>query len=416
MAGFSLSPQLKPGWEKSLAGPLTSLAIAGGKLFVAQKDLHTVRALSAADGSPLWQFTAGGRVDSPPAVHGGLVYFGSADGWIYCLRAADGALAWRFRAAPRPLQVVSYEQLESVWPLHGNVLVHQGQDASPVVHAVAGRSSFLDGGLFLYGLNARTGELLFQRRVSHRDPKTGRQPQETVRGVSMPGALPDVLATDGSSLFMRHMRFDMKGNPLPQDVDHLYSPAGFLDDTWWHRTYWQIGTMMGTGYGGWATVGNRRISGRLLVGGEDRVFGFGRKAYGITGAHLGLNSDFHLFAAAAELAQPKPPAAPKQPGTRTRRAAAKVHYHWSHELPFFVRAMVLAGDTLLVAGPSEVPDISAEKTAGDAWLWAVSASDGAKQAQYKLKAAPVFDGLAAAAGRLYFTTVDGRVVCYQPRE
>jgi hypothetical protein len=29
-----------------------------------------------------------------------------------------------------------------------------------------------------------------------------------------------------------------------------------------------------------------------------------------------------------------------------------------------------------------------------------------------LKAAPVFDSLVAADGRLYFTTVDGRVVCY----
>ena len=414
-AGVSLSSELKPGWEKRFAGPLTSVVIADGKLFFAQKDIHTVHALDAADGSPLWRYTAGGRVDSPPTVYGGGVYFGSADGWVYCLRAADGTLVWRFRLAPESRQIVSYNQLESVWPVHGNVLVHQGsnQSADPVAYAAAGRSSFLDGGLFLYRLNARTGELLSKQRISHRDPESNQEPQTTVRGVSMPGALPDILATDGTSVFMRHMRFDMQGNPLPQDVDHLFSPAGFLDDAWWHRTYWQIGTIMHGGYGGWPRIGNVRISGRLLVTSGDRVFGFGRKAYGITGAHLGLQAEHHLFAADRKLIQLKPAKGQKKKGRRPRRPATKVHYHWSQELPFYARAMLLAGETLFVAGPSTIPDFAAEAPKHDVWLWAVSATDGIKKAQYKLKASPVFDSLAACNGRLYFTTVDGRVVCFR---
>jgi outer membrane protein assembly factor BamB len=396
-----------------LPGPLTSAVIAEGRLFVAQKNAHTVHALNALDGSSLWQYSAGGRVDSPPTVHGGFVYFGSADGWVYCLRAADGVLAWRFRAAPEARQIVSYGQLESVWPLHGNVLVHQGRDPSspPTVYAVAGRSSFLDGGLFLYGLNAQTGELISEQRVSHRDPETGLEPQETVRGVLMPGALPDILATDGSSLFMRHVRFDMQGRPLPQNVDHLFSSVGFLDDDWWHRTYWQVGTTMLGGYGGWPQIGNRRISGRLLALDGDCVFGFGRKEYGVTGSHVALNADYHLFAADRSLVQPKPPEGQKQKGRR-RLPATKVHYHWSGEIPFFARAMLLAGDTLFAAGPTEIRDVDSGSPKGDVWLWAVSAADGTKKAEYKLKAAPVFDSLAAADGRLYFTTVDGRVVCY----
>ena len=31
----------------------------------------------------------------------GLAVFGSADGWVYCLRAADGVLAWRRRVRRR---------------------------------------------------------------------------------------------------------------------------------------------------------------------------------------------------------------------------------------------------------------------------------------------------------------------------
>jgi outer membrane protein assembly factor BamB len=71
---------------------------------------------------------------------------------------------------------------------------------------------------------------------------------------------------------------------------------------------------------------------------------------------------------------------------------------------------------LFVAGPNRVPDIASDNPQGDASLWAISASDGTKQAEYKLESPPVFDSLAACDGRLYFTTVDGRVVCYGSRE
>ena len=45
-------------------------------------------------------------------------------------------------------------------------------------------------------------------------------------------------------------------------------------------------------------------------------------------------------------------------------------------------------------------------------LWAASTIDGKQLAQYTLDAAPAWDGLTAAAGRLYLTTADGKVVCY----
>ena len=416
VAGVALSSNLAPGWEKSFEGPITGPVIADGRLYFAQSEAHTVHALDAADGSPLWHFAAGSRVDSPPTVHAGRVYFGSADGWIYCLTATDGKLVWRFRAAPAEKQVVSYSRMESAWPVHGNVLVHQEGSAPASVYAVAGRSSFVDGGIFFCRLDAQTGRLIAQKRISHRDPETGREPQDTVIGVIMPGALPDVLATDGSSLFMRQACFDMQGNPLAEPVEHLFSPAGFLDDTWWHRTYWQVGTTMLGGYGGWAQVGNVRISGRLLVTAGDRVFGFGRKEYGATGAHLGIQATYHLFAADADLIYPEPPPAGTKPARKPRLPQTAVDYLWSNELPFYPRAMLLSGETIFVAGPSQVPDLAAEKPQGDIWLQAVSATDGARLSRYKLKSPPVFDSLAAAAGNLYFTTLDGRVVCYQRSE
>ena len=406
-----LSPKLSPHWEKSLPGPLTAVVVADGRLYVAQREAHTVHALSALDGSPLWHYAAGGRVDSPPTIHGGLVYFGSADGWMYCLRAADGALAWRFRVAPESRQIVSYGQLESVWPVPGNVLVSSGQKGPPVAYASAGRSSYVDGGVYLCGVNAQTGELVTRRRISHRDPETGLEPQDMVRGVTMPGAIPDVLATDGTSIFMRHQRFDFSGASLEPDVDHLFSSAGYLDDTWWHRTYLQIGRTMSGGYGGWGRAGNTHVSGRALVRNGSRAFGFGRKEYTITGSHLGLQSEYHLFAADA-----KPSPVPRDQKKKRRGGpATKVNYHWSKALPFYVRAMLLAGDTLLIAGTSDVEDFVSPRPNKPVSLWAVAAADGSKLAEHTLAAAPVSDSFAASGGRLYFTTVDGRVVCYRGR-
>ncbi len=421
-SGASASPVSLPlarAWTRSLSGPLTAVTVADGRLYVAEKDAHTLRALDAANGRPLWQSTTGARIDSPPTIHGGGVYFGSADGWIYCLRAEDGRLAWRYRAAADATQVVAHNQLESAWPVHGSVMVQPASESgTATVYAVAGRSSFLDGGMFLVGLDAATGKPRVRERICHRDPKTGREPQATIagkRGTYMPGALPDILSSDGESVFMRHARFNLQGKPLAPQVDHLFSPAGFLDDAWWHRTYWLAGTEMLPDYHGWPVMGCERIAGRLLVTAGDRVYGFGRKSYEKAGSHLGLNTQYHLYAADAELGPPKPPE--KDPGDWWRSfPGSRVKRFWSQELPFLVRAMATGGETLFVAGPAEVTNFKAPQPNGKVPLWAVSTRDGAKLGEWELPAAPVFDSMAVAEGRLYLTTVGGDVMCFGARE
>ena len=44
-----------------------------------------VYALNATNGVQLWNYTAGGAVYSSPAVVNGVVYAGSADGYVYAL-------------------------------------------------------------------------------------------------------------------------------------------------------------------------------------------------------------------------------------------------------------------------------------------------------------------------------------------
>jgi hypothetical protein len=221
--------------------------------------------------------------------------------------------------------------------------------------------------------------------------------------------LPDLLSTDGVHLFMRHQAFAFDGTPARQKIDHLFSPAGFLDDSWWHRTYWQYGADMSSGYGGWITAGNRRISGRILVQRGDRIFGYGRKEYRKPGSHVGLDAQHHLFSA-------KTP--PRQDPGQIRKGAApaeqsQVQYDWSVELPFHVRAKALAGDELIVAGPVEIADLEAAEPAGDVWLWVLSADDGKQLAEYRLPASPVFDSIAISDASLVLTTVDGQVIRFE---
>ena len=288
----SIPASLVPAWRTEIGGRLSAVTVAEGKLFVASVDTHTVFALDAESGERIWQYTAGGRVDSPPTIHSGLALFGCADGYVYALRASDGVLAWRFRAAPIDERLVSFEQIESVWPVHGSVLVRDD-----VLYCVSGRSMFLDGGLCLWRLDPTTGRVLSETVL---DGQTQEQPeklQDYVSWLNMPTALPDILSSDDEFVYMRSQPFTLEGKRLPlqpmprgPDADrgapepvqnteyaHLFSPTGFLDDSGWHRTYWMYGSMFVSGWSGYYLSGKAVPAGRLLVFDDNRVYGFGRK-------------------------------------------------------------------------------------------------------------------------------------------
>jgi outer membrane protein assembly factor BamB len=425
----AVSPKLKTAWRTKLGGRLSSVTIAEGKVFVAQVDAHTIQALEADTGQRVWSYTAGGRVDSAPTIWQGRILFGCADGFVYCLRASDGALIWRFQAAPQNQRIVAYGQLESLWPVPGSVLVRDG-----IVYCAAGRSSYLDGGIRLCRLDAQTGRLLSETVLDDRDPNTGFQRKGVVRGMNMPGVLPDVLSCDGDSLFMRHSRFDLSGKPLPPDVPHLFSGTGFLDGAWWHRTYWFVGTAMGSGYGGWPGAGNRAPAGRLLVVGDSFIYGFGRNVYARHGAHIGIDAAtiFHYrpqqdaasrFTYYQAFAISRTSSKGDELSTQAKRRGVSGresrNYRWAEKVPVLARALVLAQNTLFLAGPPDIfatndPEGALEGREGGV-LCALSAADGKELARHDLDSIPVFDGMAAAYGRLYLSMKDGSLLCLAGR-
>lgn len=437
--------QLKQAWEATLDGRITQPVIANGTLIVASIDTHTVHALDAISGTKLWSYTAGGRVDSAPTIYKGRVLFGSADGWVYCLRASDGALAWRFRAAPHDLRLMSYEQLESVWPVSGSVLIQ-----NDVAFVLAGRSVFLDGGMRMLRLDPLTGKKLSETIMDDRDPRTGENLQARIQKKKMPVALPDLLSSDGKFVYMRSQRFNLDGQRAVIDPElqtdqegegiHLFSPTGFLDDSWFHRTYWIYGKNAGEGWGEWFVPARMVPAGRILSFDGTHVYGYGRHPQYLCNSSV---LEYRLFAADKRLDPERLAKVTKTKiaqNTVNWKNRAKfpesqlsaVHRKWMIEKPeLMARAMVLADRTLFVAGPPDVVDeeeiwgrtldagvqakLKAQSDALEgqkgALMWAISASNGEKLAEYKLDHVPILDGMAAANGRLYLAMKNGRVLC-----
>lgn len=406
---------LETRWRVKLPGRLTPPVVAGGRLLVAERDAHTVHALEADTGKTLWTFTAGGRVDSPPTVHENLVLFGCADGRAYGLRLEDGQEVWRFLAAPFQRNVVAFGQVESAWPVHGSVLVQRDATVDPpreVAYFTAGRSSFLDGGIRVYGLDPQTGKVLHQNVLHGPHPN----PFKKKGGAGyMDGSKSDILVGDGADIFLFQERFssDLKRWPAPMQKPakeyggfrvypaapdrgstgkHLITTHGFLTVAENEGKYWTYGNR----WPGWdRKMRNVPAFGQLLVFSKKTIYGVNTYTENVRvrrGRTLGK----------------------KGPRIFARKHGAKKDA-WSVHVPINVRAMVLAGGKLFLAGPPDaIPaddPLAAIEGRKGGMLWSLSAKDGKKTETCRLDASPVFDGMIAASGRIYVSDLSGHIRC-----
>ena len=461
-ARTSVPANLKKAWTVKLGRRVSQATAAGGKLFVAAVDEHTVHALDAKTGKTVWSHIAGGRVDSPPTIYGGMAVFGCADGCVYALRANDGELVWRFRAAPVDQKLMSYEQIESVWPLHGSALIQDG-----VLYCVAGRSVFVDGGMRMIRLKPKTGELISETVLDDKIPGTDKNLQTIMKGKHMPVALPDILSSDGKFVYMKSQTFDRKGKrtrvapqgPSVQDGEerHLFAPISFLDGSWFHRAYWIYGRAAGEGWSEWQIPGKYAHYGRIMAFDDQNVYAYGRDPELLSNSSV---LEYRLYSARKDhgpVATPAPPAAKK--GRRAKKPQraptgglagpsvdwkkmaqlpesrlTRLKFNWKLEHPpIVVRAMVATAGKLFVAGPPDVVDekamwgrsnedlfgkkmrdqVDALEGRKGALLWAVATGDGKKLSQQTLDVLPAFDGLIAADKRLFLSTADGSVICFE---
>jgi hypothetical protein len=264
----------------------------------------------------------------------------------------------------------------------------------------------------------------------------------------MEGALPDLLVSDGKDLYMQRIKFDAELNrlettresplgELDMGADHLVATGGFLDDTGFDRVYW----MHSRRWPGFYFSQHAPKSGQLVVFDDSATYAVkcfyrriqwspvffpaeqgyllfaddidnepildekGKKSTAIRWLPEGAYTDRH-----------------RRGGRGVEKGTGYVRQHpakWQKMIRLRVRAMVLAADRLLVAGPPDVIEEGDPYAAFDgrkgASLQIFSASDGALLKEYPLASPPVFDGMAAANGRLYLCDKADRVLCFGAR-
>eukprot|EP00913_Durusdinium_trenchii_P023354 g21932.t1 len=86
----------------------------------------------------------------------GHVYFGSDDGRAYCISADDGKLIWKLRAGPADEWLLARQEMISRWPVRTGVTVDKGI-------AYFGAGVFPHEDIFLYAVDAKSGEILWKR-------------------------------------------------------------------------------------------------------------------------------------------------------------------------------------------------------------------------------------------------------------
>lgn len=363
---------LQPQWEAPCGEPVSAPVVASGRVYACLPESGRVIALDVRTGAPVWIVNCGGAVNTPPTWTGGLLVFGTASGWVHCVTAAEGRLVWKYRAAPADRMTVVDGQVESVWPVHGSVLVSDGR-----VYFASGRHTFMDGGVFLHAVDLETGAPLWTTRATTADGSS----------------LVDIPCTDGETVYFSGSmqvdpgtgNFRAKGSGMA-----LWAPMGITVD----NTSFAVRGGADNIRGQWLYA-DRTATGRLnarLSPGANYV-----SAKGAAGNQLVFDGA-RVFGFYQDPSQPK--------STLSGRNGEQ---RWSTDLPPWstrpLKAMLLAGDRLYLAGVNA--------GAGDAatgWLIIVGTTDGAVARELPLSAPPRWDGMAAAEGRLFVSAGD-RILC-----
>ena len=123
-----------------------------------------VYCLNVEDGKVRWKFFTEAPVRFAPTIYHGNVYIGSDDGLAYCVSAEDGQEIWRYEADPEGYRLPGNNRIISISPIRSGVLVDED-----VAYFSAGLFSFNNA--FLFAINAKNGDLIWQEKISGFSPQ-----------------------------------------------------------------------------------------------------------------------------------------------------------------------------------------------------------------------------------------------------
>jgi hypothetical protein len=195
---------------------------------------------------------------------------------------------------------------------------------------------------------------------------------------------------------------------------HLFSTSSLLDDAENHRSHFVLGTgdfsRIPVAYSWIVNRPGKRSptiavpTGVLMVYDDKAVWGVKRKG-DADGQYSLFQKDNTPFAEEEE-------SLPDFREIPREQAEACI---WKADLPVRTKAMLKSGEHLFLSVmpvdiPLDDPHAAYEGRKGGG-IWIVAARDGSKVAEYDLGSPAVWDGMAAAKGRLYVSMMDGSVLC-----
>lgn len=373
-------------------GRVTQPVVAGKYAYVAQPDTHRIQTFDVTSGKAAWSFTANGRIDTPPTIHAGWVLFGCRSGWMYALRASDGQMAWMLRLAPNDRRISVYGQVESPTPVAGSVIVING-----MAYASAGLHPQADGGVRVFCIEPATGAISWQNKyvsLGYEERTYGEKNladnEDAWRrtGLTEYEAF-DLPVRDGDSVAVSRWQFDLKtGQPSLKKMSRYY----FVKDTgvYMRRRSWcfaprheglrtPLAAFLGT-----SVFCDTFSSPRLFRTDFNKDTKFNPEA--------SPKSNYNPDKQMEEQGE-----APSAASTLKQSAIWKIE---GKDKKNNARAMLVAGSKLFVVNSAGLLEV-------------FSTENGSKLGE--LKVGPViWDGLAAAGGKLYVSLADGHLVCLGP--
>ena len=345
---------------------------AEGKLFVPSSANDSLTAYDTKTGKQLWRFYAEAPIRFAPVATKGRVWFGSDDGYLYCLNAADGALRWKFNGGPRERWIIGNERLTSTWPSRGAPVYRDGK-----IWFTASIWPFM--GIFIHCLDAETGRVIWTN--------SGDGMNYTVQPHGAPSFA--TIAPQG------HLALTGKHLIVPGGRS---SPAVFDADT---------GKLLHFKYD------RRRGHYRVLAGGGQYFVDGGRflaeNGDSLSSARPQLvGPDFVLFADGAKLTAEslQGKVVRKKEKDRKGKEVVRVSYEakklWAGQLPGeFSRVQLQAGQQIVASGKGALGVFNiADLQKGKA----------KPTAEVKIKGEPWT--VLAADDRLFVVTLDGRLHCF----
>jgi len=131
---------------------------AEGLVFIPANVTDQVMACDLQTGEVKWRYVTEGPVRLAPVYRKGSVYFGSDDGYLYCVSAKEGKLRWRVRGAPETLpdsRMLVNGRMCSRWPARGGPVAHENA-------VYFGVGIWPEEGAYVCAVNADTGKVLWR--------------------------------------------------------------------------------------------------------------------------------------------------------------------------------------------------------------------------------------------------------------